>query len=87
VVVVVVVVVYVGPIKVVDYGLHVVGSIPSRGRDISPQSVKLLKHEADHPPPPNADVKNTWIFTTTPPTPTITVTYTHMKRGQKRNRS
>jgi hypothetical protein len=29
--------------------------------------VKTLGHEADNSPPTNAEVKNTWIYTSTPP--------------------
>jgi hypothetical protein len=30
--------------------------------------VKRPGREADHPPPSNADVKNAWLYTSTPPT-------------------
>jgi hypothetical protein len=29
--------------------------------------VKQAEHEADYPPPTSAEVKKTWIYTSTPP--------------------
>jgi hypothetical protein len=32
-----------------------------------PPGVKRPGHEADHSPPANAELKNTWMYTVTPP--------------------
>ena len=34
---------------------------------IFPLLVKLLQHEADYSPPPSAEIKNEWSYTSTPP--------------------
>jgi hypothetical protein len=37
-------------------------------RGLLPQGVKRPGREADRTPPPSAEVKNAWIYTSTPPT-------------------
>jgi hypothetical protein len=47
-------------------GAHPASSYPMGTGDLSP-GVEPLGREADHSPPTSAKVKQTWVYTSTPP--------------------